>query len=134
VGAIAVGLASCSSNPVDSMTFYPVKGKVLLPDGKPLSSGNVVFVATKTSLTSTADIEKDGSFTVKGSKDGLPPGDYKVRIEVEGSEAGSGKGKPVRLKGGSAPFPGKYLDEDTSGLTATVKPGDSNSFEFNLKK
>ncbi len=75
-----------NNNPLASATLYPTKGKVLLPDGKPLTSGHVVFVAAKSTITATANIESDGSFVFKGATgDGLPEGDYKIRID-----AGSG--------------------------------------------
>ena len=32
------------------------------------------------------------------------------------------------------PFPGRYSDEDGSGLTATVKPDGPNDFDFKLTK
>ncbi len=74
------------SNPLGGQTFYPVKGRVLLADGKPLTSGQVVFVATKSTITSTANIESDGGFAFKAAAgDGLPAGDYKVRIEAGSS-------------------------------------------------
>jgi hypothetical protein len=123
LSALAIGLAGCGGNPVDSMTFHPVKGKVLLPDGKPLTAGQVVFSATKFSMTSPSDLGSDGTFQLKGQKDGLPEGEYKVRIEPGG--AGGTRRKAV------LPFPGKYTDEDASGLTAVVKPGENN-FEFKL--
>ncbi len=124
---VAVSLAGCGeSNPLSGVKVYPVKGKVTLPDGKPLASGKVTFVATKSTITSAANIESDGSFTFKGGAngDGLPEGEYKVRLE------GGGTSGP--RKGGS-PFPSKYLDEDWSDLTATVKPDEtSNNFDFKL--
>ncbi len=119
-----------NSNPLASAKFYPAKGKVLLPDGKPLTSGHVVFVATKSTITSTANIESDGSFVFKGtSGDGLPEGDYKIRIE-----AGSGSdSKGAKSKGAPAPFAVQFLDEDVSGLTATVTSDESkNNFELKL--
>ena len=41
-------------------------------------------------------------------------------------------GKTSGVKKGASPFPTKYLDEDTSDLTATVKPDDSNNIELKL--
>jgi hypothetical protein len=123
---LALAVGGCESNALSSAKFYPVKGKVLLPDGKPLTSGHVVFVGSKSMITSTATIESDGSFTFKGnSGDGLPEGDYKVKIEA-GSGGGS-KSKP------SLPFANQFLDEDTSGLTATVTTDEAtNNFELKL--
>ena len=100
---------------------------MLLPDGKALTSGQVVFVGSKTMVTSSATIESDGSFTFKGaSGDGLPEGDYKIRIEG-GSGSGGKKGKA------NNPFADQFLDEDTSELTATVTSDESkNNFELKL--
>ena len=84
VTAVVVVTGCGESNPLSGVKVYPVKGKVILPDGKPLASGKVVFVATKSTITSSANIESDGSFTFKGGTngDGLPEGEYKVRLEV----------------------------------------------------
>jgi Carboxypeptidase regulatory-like domain len=118
---VAVGISGCGGgSPLSAAKAYPVTGKVLLPDGKPLTSGNVVFVATKSTVSSLAKIENDGSFTLNG----LPEGEYKVRLEI---------GESSRAKKGSPPFPSKYLDEDGSDLAATVKPVESaNRFELKL--
>jgi hypothetical protein len=133
---VMLTLAGCESNPMASLTLYPVKGRVLLPDGKPLTSGRIVFVAAKSTVTSTATIESDGSFVVKGSTgDGLPEGDYRVRLEVDESKLRPAAGKPGQAMPTALPFPAKYADEDSSELTATVKPdSSSNNFEFKLTK
>ncbi|MFI5458579.1 MAG: hypothetical protein ACHRXM_24360 [Isosphaerales bacterium] len=132
--AVVAGLAGCDSNPLSSMRLYPVKGKVLLADGKPLTSGRIVFVAVKSTLTSPSTIESDGTFKVKGSTgDGLPEGEYRIRIEIDESKLPTVKVAPKRT--GSLPFPEKYADEDSSKLTATVKPDETgNNFEFKLTK
>jgi hypothetical protein len=126
------GIGCGESNPLAGQTLHPVKGKVLLPNGKPLNSGQVVFHATKSTITSTANIESDGGFTLKGaSGDGLPEGEYKVRIEA-GSSGPAVKGSGGALKA-KLPFDGKFTDEDSSGLTATVTTDESkNNFEFKL--
>jgi hypothetical protein len=113
-------------------SLHPVKGKVLRADGKPLTSGRIVFVAAETTITSTATIESDGGFQFKGSSgDGLPAGEYRVRIEF-GTPASGAKGTKSQA---DLPFPTKYLDEDTSELTATVTTDESkNNFEFKLNQ
>lgn len=104
-----------------SSAFYPVKGKVILPDGKVPPPLRVVFSGP---VTSSATTEGDGSFAIKGTKDGLPAGEYNVRLEVVQPQ-----GTPRKP---SLPFPAKYLDAHGSGLNATVKAEASNDFEFKL--
>jgi len=129
-GMVVFVLTGCGEpDPLKGMTFYPVKGKVLLADGKPLTSGNVIFVAAKSTITSTAAIGPDGGFTFKNaSGDGLPEGEYRVRIEVTGATGSGGKAKPA------LPFASQYLDEDASNLKAAVTSEESkNNFEFKLE-
>jgi hypothetical protein len=124
VVSLAVMLAGCGGRSPASGPFYPVKGKVTLPDGKPPTGVRVVFSGP---VVAGAPIESDGSFTIKsGDKDGLPEGDYSVRLEVLETK-GSTK-KPVLS------FPGKYLDEDASDLKAKVTAAGPNDFDFKLTK
>lgn len=120
--ALAALLVGCGDdNKAPSLgSYYPVTGKVTQPDGKPLASANVVFIGP---VTGTATTQSDGTFAFKGAKDGLPVGDYKIRIEAEAK--GTAK-RPI------LPIPAKYGDEDSSGLTATVKPEESNNFDLKL--
>ncbi len=121
---MAVAMVGCGeANPLASATLYPVKGKVTLPDGKPLTAGKVIFVGTKTTVTNTAPLGSDGTFT-RDAKEGLPEGEYKVHIEV-------GDTGPAKKRANLA-FAAKYLDEDGSGWTATVKPEGPNDFDFKL--
>jgi len=135
-GLMLLSLISCvgcgEGNSLSGQTLYPVKGKVLLPDGKPLTSGQVIFVATKSTITSAANIESDGGFALKGaSGDGLPEGEYKIRIEA-GSSATAVKGSRGVVQG-KLRFDAQFLDEDASGLTATVTTEESkNNFELKL--
>ncbi len=123
VASLAALLAGCGdkSDPLRSASFYPVKGKVTLPDGKPLAGAKVVFEGP---ATDSAITETDGTFTIKNQKNGLPEGDYKVRLEVVEPK---GTGKRA-----APPFPGKYLDVDTSDLTAKVTSAGPNDFDFKL--
>jgi hypothetical protein len=122
----------CESNPLQGLTLYPAKGKVLLPDGKPLTTGQVIFVATKSTITHAATIESDGSFSFKGTgSDGLPEGDYKIRIDA-GSSSAVAKGSRGAPQG-TLKFDSIFLDEDASGLKATVTSDEAkNNFEFKL--
>lgn len=131
---IAIVLSGCDQSRIASMDLYPVKGQVRLADGKPLTSGRIVFSSTKSTITFMAPVESDGGFTVKGSNgSGLPEGDYKVRLEMDETKLPQVKGQPNPRKS-ALPFPVKYLDEDQSGLTATIKAGENPPLEFRLKK
>jgi hypothetical protein len=128
--AVALALAGCggTGSPFGGLQRYAVKGKVLLADGKPLTSGRVTFLSDAPPASASADIGSDGAFEFKGpSGDGLPEAKYRVLISpapLAGGQAASGK--PA--------FASKYLDEDTSGLTATVTTDESkNQFEFKLE-
>jgi hypothetical protein len=118
--------------------LYEVKGSVLLPDGKLLTSGAVMFEPVKDSLyPATGEIGPDGSFTLKtpNAGDGAAPGEYRVKIVPDESKLGTvTKGKTTTRDLSKLPFPPRYLDADTSELTATVKP-ESNQLEpFKLSK
>jgi hypothetical protein len=130
---LSVIVAGCSeSSPLSGLKLYPVHGKAVLSDGHPLTSGLVSFVATKSTISSSANIGTDGTFAFKGTQgDGLPEGEYKVRFEV-GSAGAAEKVAKGKLKT-NAPFATKYLDEDSSGLTVTVAADEAkNNFEFKL--
>lgn len=123
--AVVLVLAGCGGV-ASSGPRYAVKGKVVLADGKPLTSGRIVFVSQAPPASGAADIGSDGAFEFKGpSGDGLPEAKYKVHIAGV-SPAGKASGKPA--------FASKYLDEVDSGLSATVTSDESmNQFEFKLE-
>jgi hypothetical protein len=90
-------------------TVHPVKGQILLADGKPLTSGVLVLVSGS-GQEFPGKLDSDGRFSIKyGDRDGAPEGEYMVRLDVEVSATGAtGRAK----KGtGNLPFPAKYADE-----------------------
>jgi len=128
VAAVGMTVAGCGQGSFRSGPDYPVKGKVLLADGKPLRSGRVVFVSSATALSYAGPIGDDGGFELKqGDRVGAPAGDYKVRVEIDETSLPKSRGKSSNL-----PFPAKYRDEDTSKLTATVKAESEKPLEFKL--
>ena len=102
----AVGFAGCGDpNAAGSMKVYPVKGQVLLPDGKPLTSGRVVLVSNEKAMEFTGEVGSDGNFEIKTSYgDGAPEGTYKVRIEYDDPNQAPVKGKPSRRNVSNLPF------------------------------
>jgi hypothetical protein len=100
-----------------SFTTYPVKGHVLLANGKPLTKGRVTFVADDgLRPPASGELGSDGGFTLStgANGEGAAPGQYKVRIEPVSAPAPATRAVPPR-------FPMKYIDEDSSGLTVVVK-------------
>jgi hypothetical protein len=132
--ALVIGSGGCGER-YSAPTSYPVTGKVLLPDGKPLTSGRIMFVSKETGLTFGGTIGSDGTYIVKSdARDGAPQGNYKVRIEIDETSLRQVKG-PKGQRSGQLPFASKYTDEDASQLTASVKADEkSNNFEFKLTK
>ena len=92
---------------------YPVKGKVVLKNGKPLQGGFITFTSvTDPELRGYGEIAKDGTFTLSTialtSKarserlDGAVEGEFHVNIRPSGS-IDDGKGGPV-VGGGKQAF------------------------------
>lgn len=124
LGVVAV-VSGCGERALVPLPTHEVKGRVVLRNGKPLSSGRVVFVPVE-GLTPPAagDLGPDGSFrlTTREPGDGAAAGGYKVRVEPGGSPN-------QRISTvARTPFPVKYIDEDSSGVFITVKAG-SNTLE-----
>ncbi len=134
LAALVIGSAGCGES-FHLPTCYPVKGTVLLPDGKPLASGRIMFVSKESGLTFGGTIASDGTYIVKSdSREGAPEGNYKVRVEIDEISLPQAKGRKGQ-RSTQLPFASKYTDEDASQLTAAVKPdGTSNNFEFKLTK
>jgi hypothetical protein len=120
------GITGCQqSNALPVLQVYEVKGKVLLPDGKPLGGGWIYFVPKgDLPITPSGVIQSDGTFSLVtgGSGEGAPPGDYKIRVEAPQFQQADRKSRKKPL------FPVKYNDEDSSGLVVTVR-AESNQLE-----
>jgi hypothetical protein len=133
-----LGLAAGCSNAdaARKVTVYPVKGKVLLPGGKPLASGRVVFLPLgEPVMESSGAIKPDGTFSLNTgeSGEGAPAGEYRVRIEPEDAQIPSGKPGARPGTRPTYPFPGRYADEETSNLKVTVQPGPNELPPFRLE-
>ncbi|WP_422926829.1 carboxypeptidase-like regulatory domain-containing protein [Singulisphaera sp. PoT] len=131
ISAGIVFLSGCGESTVEMKVEgdpVPAKGKVLLPGGKPLSGATVVLVPMKDfGLPARGTTGEDGSFvlTSKSEGDGAVPGDYRIRIEPPPLHKG---GKSLKF-----PYPSGYASEESSGLTATVKPGGNEVITVQLQ-
>lgn len=127
-------LGGCGDpNPLRGARLYPVKGKIVLSDGKPLTAGKVVFIETKTQVTSATALESDGGFAFKNTNgDGLPVGEYRVILEPDTANAPKvTRSSKAKL---NLPYASKYTDEDGSDLKASVSSDESkNDFQFKLE-
>lgn len=127
---LALLATGCGGSGPPHVTTYKVEGQVLLPDGKPLTTGRVTIVPTTTegkALPASGDIGIDGRFTLttRDSGDGAAPGEYKVRINTPPVAAAYGKAK--------LPFPQKYSDIDNTDLAVTIRPESNKLDPFVLK-
>jgi hypothetical protein len=113
-----VGLVGCGGSGPYRGSLYPVKGRVLLADGRPLSGGAVRFIPKSGGLPASGTIDADGTFSLKSkTREGAAPGEYKVRIEPS-AELLAKKGKAAP----KLPFASRYREYDgETGLTATIK-------------
>ena len=111
-----------------NQTRYPVSGKVTLADGKPLTDGTVTFLpdnkeGEQVGLSAIGKLQSDGTYTLDG---GAPQGRYRVKLSRP-TTAASSVAATKTAQAPKPPFSEAYLDEDTSGLVAEVKPTDSNA-------
>jgi hypothetical protein len=129
-------LAGCGGDTgAARISFFPVKGQVLLPGDKPLTQGEVEFVGKDVLVSVLGKINSDGSFALGSSetREGAPAGEYQVKILPDSSfYAGSAKGKVLDRR--KLPFDPKYLDESKSGLTVVVTSGTNQLKPFRLTK
>lgn len=120
-----------------------VTGRVSLDDAA-LPGGTICFIPDGSKGTSgrmaTAAIGPDGRFTMESFKtaDGAIVGFHRVSVEswetppVPPQTDPNALPPPPPLRRSRIPV--RYNDHATSGLTAEVKPGVANEFEFRLTK
>lgn len=120
----ACAFLGCASEPkpeaLPAEALHPVKGKVELADGKPLTEGEVTFVPVKTtSRAATGKLNADGTFTLKSGDqgEGAAEGQYKVKIESPLTAPGAKAGTQKKV------VPPEYEDEDASQVVITIKSG-----------
>jgi hypothetical protein len=132
VRALAL-LSACLAGCGGSAPVYPVKGKVVLSDGRPLAGGAIQFIPKPGGMLAYGQIKPDGTFSLRSldHREGAQAGEYKVRIEPSlEMTAPKGKKRPV------LPFAERYVAEDgETGLTAVVKaePTDLEPFRLDAR-
>lgn len=149
-GILAAGvLAGCNTSPqanYEHLGLVQVSGNVTL-DGQPLSGAMVKFEAPDGQY-SYGMTDSDGHYTLRfdSEKQGVTPGDKIVRISTSASpgegeeflEAPPGEGAGEGEDGSAVATPKKEerVPEQynkNSDLKRTVKPGENQTFNFELK-
>jgi hypothetical protein len=116
----------------DDLPREPVYGSVTFED-KPVASGMIQFLPASPEAGTQAGAKiENGSYSVP--REGGPvPGKYQVVINASSGDAASPSGAP----GKAAPVPKEIIPakyNTRSELTAEVKKGGGNRFDFELKK
>lgn len=80
-------LAGCSSGPISTPERVSVSGKILLPNGNPLTGGTLVLRPESGLFGATGMIQPDGTFVLQDSgKQDVVPGKYQVFVRFGDSE------------------------------------------------
>ncbi|MDY3555717.1 carboxypeptidase-like regulatory domain-containing protein [Gemmata sp. JC717] len=121
----------------------PVKGRVTL-SGKPLAGATIVFENKALGVAQSTTLDDDGKYEfMTYAAAGLPAGSYKVTIssgrfmqpgeEIPKFGPGTKVGATPPPKKAPTSIPDKYAKIESSGLSADVKAGDNQPFDFDLK-
>jgi len=144
-------VCGCSGGGADQVPVYPVSGKVTLGGG-PVAKATVVFSPVDGQPVATGMTDTQGEFklTTYDSFDGAAEGNYEILISKSAAPtAGAGgppshdptgantqNSAPSHSAGGAAESAGAIIDPKWSkhgnGLSAEVKKGEDNVFEFTL--
>jgi hypothetical protein len=130
---ISLGAAvGCGEGTITQPTVptYAVTGKILLPDGKPLTEGQVTFTPTKKDVGRVAmgKVQPDGSFVMTTYKpeDGVAEGEYDVAINSDQTVPDPSAKAKKRMV-----LPSKYR-EGGAGLIVNIKPQKNDLPPFQL--
>ncbi len=109
--------------------------------GEPVPGGTVFFSPEEAGKRGAqGPIDSDGNYTLGtfDTGDGAPAGRHRVSVVAQGPD----KPIPAKMKGkmmeedmqgtGDPLVPRKYFSAESSGLTAEVVGGQSNTFDFEL--
>jgi hypothetical protein len=133
IAVLLLTLSACESDPVGKTV--PVKGKVMV-NGKPLTTGNVVFWPDEAkgnklsgNLLPTSKIAEDGTYDlVTKGKPGAPPGAYKITVNAQ-TEVDSTKPETAKKL-----VPDKYTSKDKTPLEKNVADGAAaGTYDLDLK-
>jgi hypothetical protein len=126
--SIAVSLGGCGKAPAT----YPVAGKVVYPNGSPLTGGVIELSLTGgEAVNARGPIERDGSFHVvtPGKGDGAVLGTHRVAVRALAQDSEPLDGKPTS----PAQIDPRFEKYETSQLQVVVEPK-PNQFTIEVKR
>lgn len=138
-GCLAIVSLGCRSG--NSSKTVKVEGTVTL-EGKPLSNATVIFFPAAGQRPANGSTDSIGRFHLSTfqQKDGAVPGEHTVAVVPKDpppmpGQAFASPGSSNQTAGPYVePFPARYHQPSTSGLTATVAADRKNEFAFELKR
>ena len=109
-----------------NQSLMPVNGKVMHKDGKPVTSGMVIFEPVGAKISARGEIRGDGTFQLgtHTNSDGASEGEYRVLIAPPPLPE---EGKRLR-----SPIAAKYQSLESTPLKFTVTR-DRNKNKFNIE-
>jgi hypothetical protein len=120
VALAVLAMGGCGSE------FSPAEGVVTL-NGAPLANATVVFQSPARPLA-TAKTDNEGCYRVEtGSIEGIKPGEYRVAVTAYRKCEGYNDDNAPELA-----VPEKYVQPETSGLTAVIISGSNRGVNFDL--
>jgi hypothetical protein len=151
LASLAIVISGCSGGAEGQVDVYPVSGKVVLGAG-PVVKASVTFSPIDGQPVAYGMTDNQGQFqlTTYDSFDGAAEGNYEVLITKSAASPSSG-GPPTHdatgssntvsapshdagagAEGGAGTLIDPKWSQHGNGLTAEVKPGGDNTFEFKL--
>ena len=149
-GCAVVAAATLGCGRPSGVSFAPVTGRVVF-DGQPLAAGTIHFFPDESRGTSgpmsTGVLQSDGSYTLHGPGQnvGAMVGNHRVYLSlplpdqvptpvvVDGEVVLQAPPRDAGA-GTTAKIPKKFLQAETTALTATVSEGKANVLDFEITK
>lgn len=125
LAAIAIAVTGCGGNLIEG---GPVAGQVTL-DGKPLTGATVKFMNVDLGLGVTCHLDDEGMFA---SDKEVPAATYQVVIGPAPSNHQPGAEGLPEIPKLPPKLPKKYTEPKTSDISAEVKSGTLNEYQFQL--
>jgi hypothetical protein len=113
-------------------TTYPVKGRAVFSDGKPVMLGTIELLSEDGSLNAQGSIQPDGTFILGtfASNDGAVAGTHKaIVMQMIVSD-----GLPKHSMDHGDPIDPLYSSYSSSPLTAIVQPTESNEITVTVER